>query len=112
MARSEAAVSVCEIGVAGAGTEDDDAPFLEVADGTALDVRFSDRTYFDAGHHRAGDSHAFQRILERQRIHDGRQHAHVVGSDPFHAMVESILFPTPKIASPTTIATCTPMLTT
>ena len=36
-----------EVGIAGAGGEDDDAPFFEVADGAAADERLGDRAHLD-----------------------------------------------------------------
>ena len=36
-----------EVGIAGAGGEDDDAPLFEVADGAAADERLGDRAHLD-----------------------------------------------------------------
>ena len=38
-----------------------------------------------ARHHARVDAQALERILQRQRVHDGGEHAHVIGRDPVHA---------------------------
>ena len=48
------------------------------------DVRLRDLPHFDGGHHPGGNALLFESVLERQRIDDRRQHAHVVRRDTVH----------------------------
>ena len=73
-----------EEGIAGAGAEDDDAALFEVADGAAADERLGDRAHLDGGDHAGDDALLLERVLQRQRVDDRRQHAHVVGGRPVH----------------------------
>ena len=71
--------------VAGAGREDDDAPLLEVAHRAAADVGLGDLCDVDRRLHARVDAALLQRVLQRQRVEDGREHAHVVGGRAVHA---------------------------
>ena len=71
-----------EEGVAGAGGKDDHAALLQVADGTAPDVRLGHRLHPDGGHHPGVHPDLLQHVLQRQGVDDGAEHAHVVGRDP------------------------------
>ncbi len=67
-----------EIWIAGAGAEHDDAPLLEMPDRPAPDERLGDRAHFDGGDHAGDDVLLLQRVLQRQRVDDRGEHAHVV----------------------------------
>ena len=60
-------------------------PFLEVADGAAADERLGDRAHLDGGHDARDDALLLERVLQREGVDDGRQHAHVVGRRAVHA---------------------------
>ena len=71
--------------VAGAGGEDDDAALLEVADRAAADVGLGDLGDRDRRLHARVDALLLERVLQRQRVEDGGEHAHVVGGGAVHA---------------------------
>ena len=85
IARSAAAVSVLKYGIAGAGAEDDDAALLEVADGAAPDERLGDGAHLDRRDDARDHALLLERVLQRQRVDDRREHAHVVGGGAVHA---------------------------
>ena len=74
-----------EVGVARTGGEHDHPPLFEVADGAPRDVGLGDLGHRDRGLDARRLPHAFERVLQRERVDDGRQHPHVVGSRPVHA---------------------------
>ena len=65
--------------IAGAGGEDDDAALFQVAHGAAADVVLAHLVDADRGHHARVHAERFERILHRERIHHGGEHAHVIG---------------------------------
>jgi hypothetical protein len=71
--------------VAGAGGEDRHPPLLQVADGAATDVVLADLVDADRRHHPGRDRQRLERVLQRERVHDRGQHAHVVAGDAVHA---------------------------
>ena len=71
--------------VAGAGGEDDDAVLLEVADRAAADVGLGDLGDGDRRLHARVHALVLERVLQRQRVEHGREHAHVVGGRALHA---------------------------
>ena len=73
-----------EVRVAGPGREDHDPALLEMPHRAAPDVRLGDRVHRDRRLHAAGDADSLERVLERQRVDDGRQHPHVVGRGAVH----------------------------
>ena len=75
-----------EVRVAGAGREDDDAALLEVPDRAAADVGLGDRLHLDRAHDAGEDAVALERLLQRERVHDRREHADVVGLRAVHAL--------------------------
>ena len=75
-----------EVGIAGAGGEDDHAALFEVADGAAADERLGDGAHLDGGRDTRDDADVLERILQRQRVDDRREHAHVVGRRAVHAL--------------------------
>ena len=75
-----------EVRVAGAGHEDHDAALLEVADGAAADVRLRDLVHRDRAHDAGRRLRPLDRVLERQAVHDGREHADVVARRAVHAL--------------------------
>ena len=49
------------------------------------DVILADLVDLDGGHDPGVHAEPFQRVLHSERIHDGREHAHVVRRDAVHA---------------------------
>ena len=86
IARSAAAVSVVKYGVARAGREDDDAPFSRWRTARRrMNGSATARISIARGH--AGvDAHVLERVLQRQRVDDRGEHAHVVGGRAVHAL--------------------------
>jgi hypothetical protein len=74
-----------EVGVAGARGEYDDTALLQVADGAPPDERLGDRAHLDGSEHARGHAVLLERVLQRERVDDRRQHAHVVGGRAVHA---------------------------
>jgi hypothetical protein len=73
-----------EEGVSGAGGEDDDAIFFEVAHGAAADVGFGDLVHLDGGHDATVEAELFDGVLKGDGVDDGGEHAHVICSDAVH----------------------------
>ena len=73
-----------EVRVAGAGHEHRDAALLEVADGAAADVRLGDLVHGDRGHDPGRHAGPLEGVLERQAVHDRREHADVVAGRAVH----------------------------
>src|SRR6266511_2723769 len=74
-----------EVGRADACGEDDDAPLLQVPDGPQGDVWLGDLRHVDGRLDPGRHAELLQRVLERERVHHGREHAHVVGPRPVDA---------------------------
>ncbi len=72
--------------VAGACGEDHDPPLLEVADRAAPDVRLGDLGHGDRGLDPRLRAEPLERVLERQRVQERREHARVVGGRPVHPL--------------------------
>ena len=75
-----------EVGVAGAGGEDDDAALFEVADGAAADERLGDGAHLDGRRDARQHAAVLERVLQRERVDDRGEHAHVVGGGAVHAL--------------------------
>jgi hypothetical protein len=84
MARSAARVGR-KVGIACAGGKDDDAPFLEMAQGPAPDVRLRQLLHSDGGHDPRIEALLLENVLQRQGIDDGAKHPHVVRRHAVHA---------------------------
>ena len=85
IARSAAAVSVVKKGLPVPAAQIDHPALLQMADGAAADVVFTDLVDADGRHDTRIEAETLQRILHRQRVHDGGEHAHVVCRHPVHA---------------------------
>src|SRR5690606_12268228 len=72
-------------GVSSTGTKNDHITIFEVTDGSTAVIVLNDTTHGNRGHHPSTNIGTFQRITQRQTIHHGGQHSHVVTSDPIHA---------------------------
>ena len=79
-----------EVRQAGAGAEDDDAALLEVALGAARDVRLGDLGHRDGGLHARLGAGLLEEVLQGERVHDGAEHAHVVGAAAVHAALREL----------------------
>ena len=75
-----------EVRVAGSGREDDDPPLLEMPDRPAADVRLRDLRDVECRLHPRLGAGAFERVLERERVHHGGEHSDVVGRRAVHAL--------------------------
>ena len=64
--------------VAGASGEDHDPTLFKVALRAAADVGLANRTHRDGRLHPRLHTELLERVLHRERVHHGRQHAHVV----------------------------------
>src|ERR1019366_2237286 len=70
--------------VARARGEDDDPALFQVADGAAADVGLGDLVDGDGRLHAAVDVQFLDRVLQRDGINHGGEHAHVVGGHAVH----------------------------
>ncbi len=68
-----------EKGIAGAGGEDHDAAFFQVADHAAADERLADLADRQGGGDAGRLAERLEHVLEGHGVHDGGEHAHVVG---------------------------------
>lgn len=59
--------------------KDDDASFFEVADGAASDEGLGDGADVERGHDAGVDPDGVEFFFEGDGVHDGAEHAHVVG---------------------------------
>ena len=75
-----------EVGIAGSGGEQDDAPLLDVAKRAAADVGLADAGHGDRRLHPRLGAQLLERALEREGVHDGGQHPHVIGAGPVEAL--------------------------
>ncbi len=71
--------------VAGTGGEDHDAALLEVAHRLAADVRLAQPGHLDRALHPGVLPGTLERVLQRQTVHHGAEHADVVGLRGIHA---------------------------
>jgi hypothetical protein len=74
-----------EVRHAGAGAEDDDTALLEVADRATRHVRLRHLTHRDCRLHAGADAELLEKVLQGKAVHDGAEHAHVVGARTVHA---------------------------
>src|SRR4051794_2910332 len=74
-----------EVRHAGARTEDHHPTFVEVTHRPARDVGLRDLAHRDRGLHPGLHSLLLEEVLERETVHHGAQHAHVVGAGTVHA---------------------------
>ena len=75
-----------EIGVAGAGSENDDAALFEVTHGTATNVRFGDRLDWEGGLDSSVDALFLEGVLHDKGVDYGGEHARVVCGGAVHAV--------------------------
>src|SRR5262245_36931239 len=70
--------------IARARGEHDHAALLEVPDGAPANVGLRHRPHLDGGQHTRGHAGLLDRVLEREGVDDGGQHAHVVAGRAVH----------------------------
>ena len=73
-----------EVGVPRSCREDDDAPLLEVPNGTTADVGFGDLTDLERRLDPSRHPGPLQRVLQGQAVHHCREHPHVVALRSVH----------------------------
>ena len=83
-------MSVEKYGRPGAGAEDHDAALLHVPLGAARDVRLGDLGHRDRRLHAGGGAGLLEEVLQGERVHDGAEHAHVVGAAAVHAALAEL----------------------
>lgn len=86
-------------GVTRAAGEDDDAAFFEVPLAASADVGFADGFHSDGAEQSCLAAKLFERFLECQAVHDGREHTHVMGGGFFDDIAA-----TGKLGAPENIA--------
>ena len=96
-----------EVGIRSAGREDDDASFFEMPHGAPADVRLGHLMHLDGAHHARVLAHLLKRVLQRERIDDGGEHAHVVAGHAIHVLAASAM-PRKMLPPPTTTPTSMP----
>ena len=75
-----------EVGIRRAAPDDHHVARFEVFDGTGFGVVFADGFHADRGEHLASDAVVFERRLERQRVDDRGEHAHLVALHAVEAL--------------------------
>ena len=85
-ARSAAAVSVVKKGLPVPAANSTIRPFLEMPERAAADVGLGHARHRDRRLDAGVDAELLERILQRKRVHDGRQHAHVIGGGAIEAL--------------------------
>ena len=79
-----------EVGQASAGTKHDDTPLLQVTDRPQRQIGFSDLGHRNRSLNACGNTRLVDEVLEGQRIHDGSEHAHVVGAGTLQALTSQL----------------------
>ena len=74
-----------KVRIARTGGKNDNIALGKVVDGATANIRLADLVHLDSAHHAAGNIVVFEGILKGERIHNGCQHAHVVGLGALHA---------------------------
>src|SRR5699024_12807382 len=74
-----------EVRQAGAGAEDDDAVLLHMPHGTTGDVGLGDLRHRNRRLDPRVASQLLEEVLQRQAVHHGAEHAHVIGTGAVHA---------------------------
>ena len=69
-----------------AGGEDHDAALLQVADRAPADVRLRDLGGCERGHHAGVRASPLERVLQRERVQERREHPRVVRGRPVHPL--------------------------
>ena len=76
-----------EVRHARTGAEDDNPTLLEMPLGAARDVRLGHLPHGDGGLDARLDANFLQKILQGKAVHDGAEHAHVVGPISLHSVL-------------------------
>ncbi len=82
-------MSVVKVGVARAASDDHDAPFFHVPDGAQPDIGFGHLIHGDGRLDARRNADTLQRILQRQPVHHGGDHAHMIGGRLRHAVLHA-----------------------
>ena len=85
IARRLAAVSVVKNGLPVPAARMHDAPLFQVAHRAAADVFLAHFVDADRRHHARVHAERLDGVLHRERVHDRREHAHVIAGDAVHA---------------------------
>ena len=85
-ARSAAAVSVVKKGLPVPAAKITTRPFSMCRTRAAADIGLGDRRHRDRRQDAGVDADLLERVLQRQRVHHRRQHAHIIGAGPVEAL--------------------------
>ena len=96
--RPERCRCICrEERIAGARTEDHDVAVFQMTQRSAPCIRLRDLFHFDCRLYLRRNPECQKRVLQRQGIHDRRQHAHIVCRSPVHVLARTSA---PEVAAP------------
>ena len=56
-----------------------------MVDGATANIGLADLVHLDSAHHAAGNIVVLEGILQGERVHNGREHAHIIGLSTLHA---------------------------
>lgn len=74
-----------KVRIARTGGKNNDVALGKVVDGATANIGLADLVHLDSAHHAAGNIVVLEGILQSERIHNGCQHAHVIGLSALHA---------------------------
>lgn len=74
-----------KVRIARTGGKNNDITLGKVVDGATANIGLADLIHLDSAHHAAGNIVVLKGILQGKRVHNGCQHAHVVGLGALHA---------------------------
>ena len=74
-----------KVRIARTGGKNNDAALGKVVDSATANIGLADLVHLDSAHHAAGNIVVLEGILQGERVHNGCQHAHVVGLSTLHA---------------------------
>ena len=74
-----------KVRIARTGGKNNDIALGKVVDGATANIGLADLIHLDSAHHAAGNIVVLKGILQGKRVHNGCQHAHVVGLGALHA---------------------------
>ena len=73
-----------KVGITRTGGKDNDVALGQVVDGATANIGLADLVHLDSAHHAAGNIVVLKGILQGKRVHNGSEHAHVIGLGTVH----------------------------